>query len=37
MQLNREMADFGIQAPTQKLTEAKIKRHIMDNTPYENE
>jgi hypothetical protein len=31
MQINREMADFGIGGASMKLTEAKIKRHVIDN------
>jgi hypothetical protein len=31
MHINKELADFNISGPSVKLTEAKIKRHIMDN------
>ena len=37
MQINREMADFNISGPSMKLTEAKIKRHVMDNVQYEGD
>lgn len=37
MQINREMADFNISGPSMKLTEAKIKRHIMDNVQYDQD
>ena len=36
--MNNQLADFNISGPSMKLTEAKIKRHVMDNqAPFDPE